>query len=375
MLPQLKTPIKLALMTHTLLCIDDEKDNVEALHRHFRKKYNVLTATSGKEALEILRRQPVHLIISDQRMPHMSGVEFLKASQKIQADAVRILLTGYTDIESVISAINDGHVYRYVTKPWDSNDLSTAVAQALDYYDLHAQLAEKNKALREALEDLKTLDEAKSHFMILINHELKTPLTSMISFLALLKESKLDDEQKLFMRRIYEGTERLQKLIDDTLLLVSAETGQLRLQNKKHKLSALIPDFSVTQEELIRKKNLKMELNLPPAKVNCDIKIIQEVLERLLDNAIRFAKEKTTVSLTAAETEGQWRLILTNAGPDLSENLLRRIRKPFTLNEDIMKHSRGLGMGLSLSQALLKFHGSLLELESQKGQVKVSFVL
>src|SRR6202012_3259788 len=124
--------------------------------------------------------------VTDQRMPGMTGVELLSESMESTPDAVRILLTGYTDIESVIAAINSGQIYRYVTKPWDPVDLTNAVDKAIERYEMSAELKEKNAALEMALRELRVLDEAKSNFMILINHELKTPLTSMVSFLSLL---------------------------------------------------------------------------------------------------------------------------------------------------------------------------------------------
>src|SRR5690606_21309364 len=162
-------------MKHTVLCIDDEKDNVEALERLFRKKYRVLTATSGPEALSLLAENDITVIISDQRMPDMTGVELLTESLKTHPDAIRILLTGYTDIDSVISAINSGQIYRYVTKPWDSVDLENAVRRAVERYELHRTIAEQNDQLKVANAELRTLDQAKSHFMYLVNHELKTP--------------------------------------------------------------------------------------------------------------------------------------------------------------------------------------------------------
>src|SRR5699024_806867 len=109
-------------MEHTILVVDDEADNVDALERLFRRKYNVLKATSGRQALELLADQKVSLIVTDQRMPNMTGVEFLAESMKSHPETIRILLTGYTDIESVISAVNSGQIYRYLTKPWDPVD-------------------------------------------------------------------------------------------------------------------------------------------------------------------------------------------------------------------------------------------------------------
>nr|HMN68033.1 response regulator [Bdellovibrionales bacterium] len=119
-------------MKHAILLVDDEADNVDALERLFRKKYKVLKATSGKDALELIKGNKVSLILTDQRMPGMTGVELLSESMDTVPDAIRILLTGFTDIDSVISAINSGQVYRYVTKPWDPVDLQATVDQAVE---------------------------------------------------------------------------------------------------------------------------------------------------------------------------------------------------------------------------------------------------
>ena len=109
-------------MKHSILCIDDESYNLEALKRLFRKNYHVITALSGPKALEELGKQKIALIISDQKMPEMTGVEFFIKAKKIQPDAIRILLTGYTNLESVIDAINQGQIYRYITKPWEPRE-------------------------------------------------------------------------------------------------------------------------------------------------------------------------------------------------------------------------------------------------------------
>ena len=103
----------------TLLVVDDETANLQKLRRTFLGEYRVHEATGGMEALEILKDHPVNAIITDQRMHGMSGVELLKRTLKVQPDAVRIILTGYTDVEDLMDAINEGHVHRYITKPWD----------------------------------------------------------------------------------------------------------------------------------------------------------------------------------------------------------------------------------------------------------------
>src|SRR5689334_1357907 len=105
-------------MQYKVLVVDDEPANLRMLERLLRKEYQVLSAASGEEALEILSHESVDLIITDQRMPGMSGTDLLRESMQTSPDATRIILTGFTDIESLIEAINTSRVYKYVSKPW-----------------------------------------------------------------------------------------------------------------------------------------------------------------------------------------------------------------------------------------------------------------
>ena len=118
-------------MKHTILAVDDEPANLRMLERLFHKDFNVLTAASGEEALGILNRETVTLIITDQRMPGMSGTDLLRESMRSRPDAIKIILTGYTDIEALIEAINITRVYRFVSKPWDPINLKEMVKFAI----------------------------------------------------------------------------------------------------------------------------------------------------------------------------------------------------------------------------------------------------
>jgi response regulator RpfG family c-di-GMP phosphodiesterase len=143
----------------TLLCVDDEPNILSALRRLFRPVgYRVLVADSGAEALEILEREPVDLIISDMRMPVMDGASLLAMVRERWPQAIRILLTGYADMTSTIAAINRGEIFRYISKPWDDPDVLLVVKSALERKEL-----EREKARLEALtirqnEELKSLN-------------------------------------------------------------------------------------------------------------------------------------------------------------------------------------------------------------------------
>ncbi len=121
-------------MTYKLLIVDDEMANLRLLERLFRHDYYCLTASSGDEAIKLLEQHDVAVIITDQRMPQMTGIELLKKTAETRQHMVRILLTGYTDMEALVEAINCGLVYMYVTKPWNNEDLKLRVSRALEHY-------------------------------------------------------------------------------------------------------------------------------------------------------------------------------------------------------------------------------------------------
>jgi len=131
-----------------MLVVDDEPDNLDLLYRTFRRDFNVLKADSGAAALDILRSEgEVAVIISDQRMPEMKGTEFLSKTVPDFPDTVRIILTGFTDVEDLVDAINSGQVYKYITKPWDPDELKGVVQYAADSYDT---LKQRNQELERA---------------------------------------------------------------------------------------------------------------------------------------------------------------------------------------------------------------------------------
>ncbi len=127
-----------------MLVVDDESDNLDLLYRTFRRDFQVLRADSGGAALELLSTEgEVAVIISDQRMPEMKGTEFLSKTVPNFPDTIRIILTGFTDVEDLVEAINSEQVYKYITKPWDPNELKKMVQQAAQTYNALKERAEE----------------------------------------------------------------------------------------------------------------------------------------------------------------------------------------------------------------------------------------
>lgn len=173
---KLKSDMKEFPMSHKILIVDDEPANLRLLERIFRRDRQVIAASSGAEAMHILEQHDVALIITDQRMPGMTGIELLKRTASLRPNTVRIILTGYTDVEALVEAINCGQVYKYVTKPWDNDELRLTVERAIEHYEMNKsrhELALTNERLvtkiksmtREFVRSIAGALEAKDEYM------------------------------------------------------------------------------------------------------------------------------------------------------------------------------------------------------------------
>jgi len=144
----------------TLLLLDDELDILNALKRLLRKDYTIVTFTDGQEALAYLADNSVDMIMSDMRMPEMDGAEFLTKSRDIVPNAIRLLLTGYSDMDSTVKAINDGGVYTYIGKPWDNQDLKLTLSKASDHYLLKKEAKRLNEQITKANNELAEFNQS-----------------------------------------------------------------------------------------------------------------------------------------------------------------------------------------------------------------------
>ena len=169
----------------TILCVDDEPNILSSLRRLFRPHgYRVLTAEGGAAGLSLLEQEQVDLVISDMRMPEMDGARFLEQVRARWPDTMRLLLTGYSDIQSILDAINRGEIHRYITKPWDDNDILLIVRHALERRGLEQLAARQNEELRQLNATLEAKVEARTHEIGKANERLKSNFITTIKILA-----------------------------------------------------------------------------------------------------------------------------------------------------------------------------------------------
>lgn len=163
-----------ATASATLLCVDDEPNILSSLRRLFRSQgYRILTATSGAQGLAMLEQEAVDLVISDMRMPEMDGARFLAAVRQRWPDTLRLLLTGYSDIHSIQDAINSGEIYRYITKPWDDDDMLLIVRHAFERRQLESEKRRLEATIRQQNQELTVLNQSLEAKVEARTHQLK----------------------------------------------------------------------------------------------------------------------------------------------------------------------------------------------------------
>ncbi|MBW2062661.1 MAG: response regulator [Deltaproteobacteria bacterium] len=166
---------------HTVLCVDDEENILRSLKRLFRREdFRFLTAETGEEGLKILQENPVHLVISDNRLPTMSGIEFLAEIRENYPDTIRMVLTGFTDLDTIMESVNQGHIFKFILKPWNDQNLIMDVRQALQQYDLiqsnkqlHERVLEQNQQLKKMNENLEDMVQKRTKELEIQNQALE----------------------------------------------------------------------------------------------------------------------------------------------------------------------------------------------------------
>jgi signal transduction histidine kinase len=373
---------------HTLLIVDDEVDVLESLRHQFHRTYRVLTATSGGHAVSVLNESEVQLILSDQRMPGMQGDAFLSQARRLQPDAIRMLFTGYADIQAVINAVNEGHIFRYILKPWDTIELEGVIRQAAEQYDLLAErkrliaeLQAANTQLVSANEELARAGQLKSAFIEVASHEFNTPITLVMGLTELLRLANPNrpDEEREILRQITASGRQLSRLVTNLLTLLRAEDFRRTLQRSPVRLDDLIHNVVDQVRPFIAARQLHLDLSLQGdlGVFEIDADKINAVFVNLLTNAIKFTPDNGEIGLSArlGDHDDAW-IVVRDRGVGLEPNALKHLFQPFFTQFDPSRHSsgdfgfckRGLGLGLSITKQFVEMHGGKITAESAQAE-------
>lgn len=408
-----------------VLYVDDERQNLISFKASFRKAYEVLIANSAEEALDILQEHTdISVVISDQRMPRMTGVELLEIVRNRYPDIIRIVLTGYSDIQDIINAISRGEVYRYITKPWNRDELKVTIDNAIEAYRLkienrrlfhdlkeaYAQLeedakllemkvaertqelAEKNHileqqkqqlevsqqdikkqkiALQRQNENLIALNSEKNHLIGIVAHDLKAPLNQIQGLVELISmdEETLNEEQEGYLSLISQSLMRQQEMIMQILDLNAIESKKPNLNILETDVSELLAEVAERFILSAQKKDIALALDIDEGlQAMVDENYFLQIFQNLISNAIKFSPAHTQVLVRLHRQQDKIRACIKDQGPGISEEDQRKLFGRFQrLSAKPTGGEHSTGLGLSIVKRLVEDLGARIWCESILG--------
>jgi len=367
-----------------VLFIDDEESIVDGIQRLFmRESYDVFATTRVAQAREILAKHKIKVVVSDYRMPDISGINFLREVKEQYPDAVKILFTGYTDFSAVEEAINVGEVYRFISKPWKTSELLSTIRQCIEHYDLVAHARAHEEELEVANKKLKAMYDIQKEFTSTVSHELRTPLASIKTAIDIVVKrmvGEINPEQEEVLGRAKSNVDRLKRLIDDILDLTKIESGKLQMNFMINDIHRVIADVVESQRDVAQSRGLyiKVDLGASVPRVPFDTDRIIQVLNNLLGNAIKFTKQGgITIQTRDKSPENHIMVSVIDTGKGIAPEDIPKLFQKFQQIESGHENEEGgTGLGLAICKEIIARHGGKIWVESkpQEGAV-FNFIL
>jgi signal transduction histidine kinase len=357
-----------------ILCVDDDRAGLATVARTLREVAPVVTAQSGEEARASLGER-IAVVVSDYRMPAMLGTELLAAVRAHDATIGRILLTAYADVESLMDAINRGHVHRYVPKPWDPRELRAAVGQALDAARAARARARLGIETARAYARLQELDALKTRFLTLAAHELRTPLHVLTAALEVLAGLGLGGEAPELLATARRHAAWLGRSVGAMTDLVRLSQAGVRVHAAVD-LAAVVGRVAADVRSLCARRRLAFDVRaVAPHSGHGDADDLHRAILNLCLNAIRFTPDGGRVGVALRATKDGDEIAVSDTGIGIPEALRPRLGEPFVTAAPIDAHhsdpiafrSGGMGLGLAVVRAIVADHGGRFEVESEEG--------
>ena len=371
---------------HNVLFVDDERISLNAIQRTVQHEpYRSLFAVSGSQAMEVIRSEPVHLVVTDLLMPQMDGFQLLEWIQANCPDIVRVIVSGVSDTDSLLEAINRKSVYRYMVKPWNSEDFKIVVRQSLEFHDIQEDRKRLIAELEKANQDLhETVRYRTNQVLALYNHaeigkyaaqivhNLNNPLMAIFGALSMSKMAMDQTPPDLVMlSRVHEI---LSKSADNLKNII--RTVLLHARDRHHDKNGPVELHRVIYDEmelfnfnaLFRsriQKQLDLQPSLPPVFGN--ILQIKQILDNLIKNAIDAMEEAADKKLTIAtrHEEGWVKITIADTGCGIDPKHLDDIFQPDFSTKPLDK---GTGLGLASVRSMVSAYQGRVSVASIPGR-------
>lgn len=336
-----------------ILYIDDEPDNLVGFKASLRFHYQVITAVNVPQALACLNNHPdIKIVFCDQRMPDKTGVEFFEEIRISHPLPVRILITAYTDVESVIDAINKGNIFRFVKKPWAEADIISAIEEAHKFYLANSMLAIKNEELQKAYNEL-------NKFAYSVSHDIRGPLSGILGAINLVREIDDVEEMKEMLFLMGKSLDKLDAYILNMHDYYSLQRGELKISEIS--FNKVIEDMKGLYMIISKTNDIQFNINIDQQEsFRSDEMPLKLIFNNLLSNAFKYQNKKNKSKLVDVNVEVKKSKAVIYIKDNGIGILGTHIGEIFNLFYRANFNESGSGFGLyNVKSALTKLNGQI----------------
>lgn len=347
-----------------ILVLDDEENNLFSFKTAFRKQYNVDVALTPKEAFDFLENNRYQIIVSDQRMPEISGIDFLREVKERFPQAIRILMTAFEEAKPIVRAINEGLIFYYVNKPWQETQLELVLQKALEKYLSDEKFETNNRALKKAYFELDKLVYSASH-------DLRGPLTSILGLSNLLVEEGINAKAEQYVALIQESSNKLLTMLSSLQDFSILHKPLGEPQNCI--IQTLVKDVWRKVEEDEKVKNVKLTLvERDNVSVCCNSFLLKLALQKVLQNAVHFQVPKNNDAHIEVDVEmknNMLNIVVKDNGLGVKNVDVEQLFHMFFRGSE---HSKGAGLGLYIAREAVEKLNGKITIHSEYGtEVKI----
>ncbi len=353
-----------------ILYVDDTEANLLLFEASFEKEYNIFLANSGNKGLNILRENDIAVLISDQRMPGMSGTDLLEIAANEFPHVMRFMLTAYTDYETVVESINKGQIYGFFNKPFKTREVSLALNKALEVYNLRQRNQQVLEELEKANRELLEMDQSRTLFLSSITEEIRTPIGKIMSAVHMLKDKVDASELSELLGYLDTSVSRLESFSEATKLLARLKNPQSSIKRELVSLKEVIEISTIDTRNLLDENNLHVELheNGKGLTVEGEEELLLICAEILLKNAIVHTNSGDRIIIGINSNS----IDITDGGANYHPTLINQLNALFSReNPDTIDG----GIELALASQIMRSHeGKISIKQTEDMQVCISML-
>ena len=359
-----------------VLYVDDSNVNLILFKETFKKDFDIILTEYPEEALRILEEKEIQVIVSDQRMPEMSGTELLEIVSEKYPNIRRYLLTAFTDAETVIEAVNVGRVHGYIKKPLKADEVRASISSSLETYHLRKKNQDLLNELEVANAELLKMDGLKSEIINSIINEITNPLNRIMGTLHLLKNKIEGDELSEVVNILDNSVLKLEQFSMLARQITTLKSAGFALEKQEVSLKQVIQYTAIETKEDIKDQGIRliMDSDSSDLQVEGDSDLLVSSLVNLINFARLHTGKNGEIVISTIEQNGMVECRVDDGGIEYSDSLLSLLSDQFSAKNNSI--NLDMGIGLAVSKMIVEAHGGHLLFEKtreEKGRMKMIF--